>query len=308
MIYTVTLNPSLDYIVHTDCLALGALNRTHDEQLYPGGKGINVSLMLARLGLPTCALGFAAGPTGQMFSELLAETGIASDFIALDCGMTRINVKIKSAAESELNAAGPEVSAEALRALEQKLGGLCTGDTLVLSGSVPQGVPCDIYARLAHRAAQAGAFAVVDAAGQALADALTEHPFLIKPNLDELRGLTGCTPHSLDHLVESVRGLQQQGAQNVLVSLAGEGAVLVPCEGKALTIPAPHGRVRNSVGAGDCMVAGFLSGLYQTREFPTALQAAVAAGSASAFSDWLPTEEEVCAQLVRTILPATLHA
>ena len=227
MIYTVTLNPCLDYIVHTDALRPGALCRTHGETLYPGGKGVNVSLVCAALGLPTRALGFIAGRTGALFASLLAETGVEYDFCHLDRGMTRINVKVSAHEQTELNGAGPAIPASALDKLADTLDTLGEGDWLVLSGSVPADVPADVYARFLDRVRETGAKTLVDTSGDALKNALPCAPDLIKPNFAELDALVGGAPRSPAGLAACARELQQAGARDILISLGREGALLV---------------------------------------------------------------------------------
>ena len=303
MIYTVTLNPSIDYIAHVDQLTPGALTRTKGEAVYPGGKGVNVALVLARLGLPVRAICFTAGETGAMFERLLAPTGLPCRFFLLPDGMTRINVKIKGEKESELNGTGPQLSAEALKALEHELWQLEPGDWLVLSGALPAGAPTHLYARLAALAKSRGARVAVDTAGAPLTSALPEKPDLIKPNLAELDELSSSSAKTLTDIAASAAALQHAGAQTVLVSLGGNGAVLLCGRDEALRLPAPAGRVLNTVGAGDSMVAGYLSGLSQGQSGSEAFRLAVAAGSAAAFCDWLPDRRVIDAVRARTTLP-----
>ncbi|MDO5142573.1 MAG: 1-phosphofructokinase [Eubacteriales bacterium] len=308
MIYTVTLNPSLDYLVHTDALRPGALCRTQGEALHPGGKGVNVSLVCAALGLPTRALGYIAGRTGALFASLLAETGVEYDLCRLDSGMTRINVKVSARQEqTELNGAGPAIPAAALDRLLDKLDALGAGDWLVLSGSIPAGVPVDTYARLLARAHERGARTLVDTAGDALKNALPCAPDLIKPNREELAALVGGTPTSPAGAAACARTLRAAGARQILLSLGGEGAVFVPEHGAALYLPAPTGGAVQPVGAGDAMAAGWLYA--QVHELPVteALRFAVAAGSAAAFSAWLPDRPAIEAVLARTGVPQPLE-
>lgn len=306
MIYTVTLNPSLDYIVRTDVLRPGGLNRTHGEALYPGGKGVNVSLVLAALGVPARALGFIAGQTGALFASLLAETGVEYDFYRLNQGMTRINVKVSAHGQTELNGAGPAIPPAALDKLADSLDMLCPDDWLVLSGSVPAGVPDDIYARLLRRAAAHGVKTLVDTSGDALKNALPCAPDLIKPNLDELDALVGGAPHSPEGLAACARGLQDAGAKDILISLGAEGAVLVPADGAALFLAAPSGAVVQTVGSGDSMAAGWLYARTRGFSAPEALRFAVAAGSAAAFCEWLPGRAGIEQALARTAVPQVI--
>ena len=304
MIYTVTLNPSLDYLVRTDAVRPGALCRTREETLHPGGKGVNVSLVCAALGMPTRATGFIAGRTGALFAALLAETGVEYDFCRLDTGMTRINVKVSAKdGQTELNGAGPAISAEALDRLAASLDALGPEDWLVLSGSVPAGVPADVYARLLTRVHKNGVHTLVDTSGDALKNALPCAPDLIKPNRDELDALIGGAPRDLPGLAARARELQETGARNVLLSLGAEGALFVPEEGEALFLDAPEGAVVQTVGSGDAMAAAWLYARTSGLSDEEALRWAVAAGSAAAFCDWLPGCAEIQNVLSRVGLP-----
>lgn len=303
MIYTVTLNPSLDYLVCTDTLRPGKLCRTSGETLYPGGKGVNVSLVCAALGLPTRALGFIAGRTGALFASLLAETGVEYDFCRLDEGMTRINVKVCAREQTELNGAGPQIPPEALARLAETLDTLGEDDWLVLSGSVPVGVPADIYAKLLERVRKNGVRTLLDTSGDALKNALPCAPDLIKPNLDELDALVGGAPHNPVGIAACARELQAAGAKNILISCGAQGAVLVPVQGQALYLEATPGEAVQPVGSGDSMAAGWLYA--HTHGFSTAetLRYAVAAGSAAAFSAWLPDRVKIETALAKTGTP-----
>ncbi|MDY3618357.1 1-phosphofructokinase [Agathobaculum sp.] len=293
MIFTVTLNPSLDYIVRTHRLTPGALCRTQNEALYPGGKGVNVSLMLARLGLPSRATGFLAGDTGALFEKLLHSSMIEQDFVQLPAGRTRINVKVRADGETELNGAGPAVGEAALGSLGERLDALQPGDWLVLSGSVPPGLPVNIYARLIARAAKKGAKTVVDTSGDALTHALSGSPALVKPNLDELGAAVGRPLRTPEEAATASAALQRAGAKAVLVSMGGAGALLLPEDGGALLAAAPAGQARNTVGAGDAMVAAYLTAAAHGLSTADTLRYAVAAGSAAAFCDWLPERDAV---------------
>ena len=307
MIYTVTLNPSLDYLVCTDVLRPGKLCRTSGETLHPGGKGVNVSLVCAALGLPTRALGFIAGRTGALFASLLAETGVEYDFCRLDEGMTRINVKVCAREQTELNGAGPQIPPEALERLAETLDTLGEDDWLVLSGSVPAGVPADIYARLLERVHKNGVRTLLDTSGDALKNALPCAPDLIKPNLDELDALVGGAPHNPAGIAACARELQAAGAKNILISCGAQGAVLVPVEGQALYLEAtPGDEVVQPVGSGDSMTAGWLYA--HTNGFSAAetLRYAVATGSAAAFSAWLPDRAKIEATLAKTGMPRSI--
>lgn len=291
MIYTVTFNPALDYAMQVDDFQPGETNRSRDEYIQYGGKGINVSVVLSRLGVPTVALGFIAGFTGDALAAAIRAEGVKAGFISLESGMTRINVKLKGNAESEINAAGPVVDAHALDLLFTQLDCLRAGDTLVLAGSLARGVPRDMYARMIARLAGRGVRFVVDATGDTLKAVLPFAPFLIKPNLRELEELCGTTICDTDGVIAAARELQKAGAQNVLVSLGKDGAVLVDAEGGVHTVPAHKGTPVNTVGAGDSMVAGFLAGI--DKGYAYALALGNAAGGATAFSASLATKEQI---------------
>ncbi|HIY52085.1 MAG TPA: 1-phosphofructokinase [Candidatus Olsenella avicola] len=297
MICTVTFNPSLDYIVRVDDMRLGAINRTTYEQVLPGGKGVNVSIVLGNLGHQSRALGFVAGFTGDELCRRCSEAGVDADFIRVAEGMTRINVKVKSAEETELNGMGPKIAEKDLEVLLAKLDALGDGDTLVISGSVPAALPHDLYERIMARLSGRGVCIVVDAERDLLTRVLPYRPFLVKPNNHELGDIFGVTLRTRDEVVPFARRLQEMGAANVLVSMAGEGGVLVAETGEVFQSPAARGTVVNSVGAGDSSVAGFLAGLMETGSYEDAFRMALAAGSASAFSDHLATRPEVEALL-----------
>ncbi len=297
MICTVTFNPSLDYIVRVDDMRLGAINRTTYEQVLPGGKGVNVSIVLGNLGHQSRALGFVAGFTGDELCRRCSEAGVDADFIRVAEGMTRINVKVKSAEETELNGMGPKIAEKDLEVLLGKLDALGDGDTLVISGSVPAALPHDLYERIMARLSGRGVCIVVDAERDLLTRVLPYRPFLVKPNNHELGDIFGVTLRTRDEVVPFARRLQEMGAANVLVSMAGEGGVLVAETGEVFQSPAARGTVVNSVGAGDSSVAGFLAGLMETGSYEDAFRMALAAGSASAFSDHLATRPEVEALL-----------
>lgn len=293
MIFTVTFNPSLDYIVRVDEMRLGTINRTNYEQLLPGGKGINVSIVLGNLGHPSRALGFSAGVTGVALEKLLADAGVDADLVHVREGFTRINAKVKAAEETELNGQGPRIAPEDVDALFSKLDVLGQDDTLVISGSVPNTLPSDMYEKVMERLAGRGVRIVVDAERDLLTRVLPYRPFLVKPNNHELGDIFGVTLKTRDEVVPYARRMQEMGAQNVLVSMAGEGGVLVAADGQVYQSPAAKGTVVNSVGAGDSCVAGFLAGLMETGSYQTAFRMGLAAGSASAFSDHLATRPEV---------------
>ena len=293
MIFTVTFNPSLDYIVRVDEMRLGTINRTNYEQLLPGGKGINVSIVLGNLGHPSRALGFSAGVTGVALEKLLADAGVDADLVHVKEGFTRINAKVKAVEETELNGQGPRIAPEDVGALFSKLDVLGQDDTLVISGSVPNTLPSDMYEQVMKRLAGHGVRIVVDAERDLLTRVLPYRPFLVKPNNHELGDIFGVTLKTRDEVVPYARRMQEMGAQNVLVSMAGEGGVLVAADGQVYQSPAAKGIVVNSVGAGDSCVAGFLAGLMETGSYQTAFRMGLAAGSASAFSDHLATRPEV---------------
>ena len=293
MICTVTLNPSLDYIVRVDDMRLGVINRTTYEQVLPGGKGINVSIVLGNLGHPSRALGFSAGVTGVALEKLLADAGVDADLVHVKEGFTRINAKVKAVEETELNGQGPRIAPEDVDALFSKLDVLGQDDTLVISGSVPNTLPSDMYEQVMERLAGHGVRIVVDAERDLLTRVLPYRPFLVKPNNHELGDIFGVTLKTRDEVVPYARRMQEMGAQNVLVSMAGEGGVLVAADGQVYQSPAAKGTVVNSVGAGDSCVAGFLAGLMETGSYQTAFRMGLAAGSASAFSDHLATRPEV---------------
>ena len=297
MIYTVTLNPSLDYVVDVKDFHAGAVNRTCGEVILPGGKGINVSLMLKELGCASVATGFLAGFTGKEIRRLLAECGLDEKFIFLKDGFSRINVKLRSAEETEINGAGPTVSGEEKKALLAWLARtIVDGDILVLSGSAPRSLSSDIYGEIIRRISSRNVRIVADVSGSLLTSILPYRPFLIKPNHHELGELFGTEIRSADEAVFYAKKLRERGAENVLVSLAGDGAVLVTAD----TVDyarAPIGTVVNSVGAGDSAVAGFLAGFLKTGDFAQALMLAVAAGSATAFSEGIAKGEDVLSLL-----------
>ena len=293
MIFTVTFNPSLDYIVRVDEMRLGTINRTNYEQLLPGGKGINVSIVLGNLGHPSRALGFSAGVTGVALEKLLADSGVDADLVHVKAGFTRINAKVNAVEETEINGQGPRIAPEDVDALFSKLDVLGQDDTLVISGSVPNTLPSDMYEQVMERLAGRGVRIVVDAERDLLTRVLSYRPFLVKPNNHELGDIFGVALKNRDEVVPYARRMQEMGAQNVLVSMAGEGGVLVAADGQVYQSPAAQGTVVNSVGAGDSCVAGFLAGLMETGSYQTAFRMGLAAGSASAFSDHLATRPEV---------------
>lgn len=295
MVYTVTYNPSLDYRARLDAIEWGAVNRTAETQLRCGGKGINVSVVLTRLGVENTALGFLAGFTGDVVQQELRRMGVRTDMIRLQDGMTRINVKLSDGRETEINGSGPCPDGDALAALAQKLSVLGTRDILVLAGSLPAGMPPDTYGTVLRGLAAHGVRAVVDASGKSLWATLAHRPFLVKPNRDELSELMGRSLCGKEEIIDGARRLQAQGARNVLVSLAGDGALLLDETGHVCVCGAPRGALRDSVGAGDSMVAGFLAEYLRSGDAGAALRMGVAAGSATAFSDGLAGREQILA-------------
>ena len=291
MIYTVTFNPAIDYVVHTGGLVLGSVNRASSESMFFGGKGINVSIVLAELGVRSIALGFTAGFTGEAIENGVRAMGIETDFIRLPEGNSRINVKIKSGEETELNGQGPDIDTASLEKLFARLDGLSEGDTLILAGSIPKSLPPDVYERILKRLSGREIRTVVDASGELLMNVLKYRPFLIKPNDQELGELFGVKIESKEDVVLYGGKLRELGARNVLVSMAGEGAVLLDENGGVHRSAACRGTVRNSVGAGDSMLAGFVSGL--EKGFDYALRLGTACGGATAFSDGLASREQI---------------
>ncbi len=292
MVYTVTFNPAVDYIVHTKELIPGATNRSDSEEIYFGGKGINVSIVLSELGVKSKALGFAAGFTGEAIEKGVAEKGIDAEFVHLKEGFSRINVKIKSGEETELNGQGPKITDEAIAELFAKLDEIQDGDTLVLAGSIPSSLPADIYERILERLSGKKIRAVVDATKDLLLNVLKYRPFLIKPNNFELGEIFGTEMKSTEDIVKYAGKLKEMGARNVLVSMAGDGAVLLDENGQTHVCGVCRGRVKNSVGAGDSMVAGFIAGC-EKGDYEYALKLGTASGGATAFSEGLAEKEKI---------------
>ena len=294
MIYTVTFNPSLDYIVRLDQFTAGEINRVNYEQVLAGGKGINVSIVLHNLGHESTALGFVAGFTGDEIERQLDAFSVRHAFVRLDAGFSRINVKAKAQSETEINGQGPDISEAKQQELFAQLDRLGAGDTLVLAGSIPKTLPDDIYERIMARLAGRGIRIVVDAEKKLLLNVLKYHPFLIKPNNHELGDMFGVTLKTDEEILTYAKKLQEKGAENVLISMAGNGAILLTADGKSYKSPAPKGKLVNSVGAGDSMVAGFLTGCIEhADDLAEAFALGVATGSASAFSENLATRPEV---------------
>lgn len=293
MIYTVTFNPSLDYIVSVDDFKLGLTNRTSSELMLPGGKGLNVSMVLGNLGIDNTAFGFAAGFTGDEIVRRVEEMGVKAEFIRIQNGFSRINLKLKSIDGTEINGCGPRISGQSVEKLMEKLDILKAGDVLVLAGSIPNSMPDDIYRRIMERLDGRNVMTVVDATKDLLVNVLEYHPFLVKPNNHELGEIFGVTLRRREEVVPYAEKLKERGAVNVLVSMAGEGAVLVAEDGSVFQAPAPIGKLVNGVGAGDSMVAGFLAGFLERRDYRHAFYMGISAGSASAFSERLATREEI---------------
>lgn len=304
MIYTVTFNPSLDYIVGVDNFQTGKVNRTCEEIIFPGGKGINVSIVLKNLGIENVPLGFIAGFTGSEIMRLLGTFDIKGRFIEVSEGISRVNVKLRSLAvnaegtkvvaeESEINGMGPKLTDEAIGKFYSQLDELKAGDVLVLAGSIPSSLPDTIYRDILAKLSGKGIEIVVDATNDLLVNVLEYHPFLIKPNNHELGEIFGVEIKDKDDVITYAKKLQEKGARNVLVSMAGDGAVLVAEDGTTYKTEAPKGKVKNSVGAGDSMVAGFVYGYLTEKSYEKAFYYGVCTGSASAFSENLATKEEV---------------
>ena len=293
MIYTITFNPALDYIVKMDEFNLGNVNRSNNEFIYAGGKGINVSIVLNNLGVKSKALGFIAGFTGEEIERRVREFGCDTEFIKLKEGMSRINVKIKADVESEINGGGPNISSDALEELYKKLDTLTVGDILVLAGSIPKTMPTDVYERIMERLQEKNIKFIVDTTGESLLKVLKYNPFLIKPNHHELGELFGVKLNSKEEIIEYAKKLKDMGAQNVIISMAGDGAILIDSNGGVTTSNVPKGVVKNSVGAGDSMVAGFIAGYLNSEKIEDGFKLGVATGSASAFSEGLATKDYV---------------
>ena len=300
MIYTVTFNPAIDYVVHFDHLKPGEINRNESEEFQFGGKGINVSNVLRTLGLDTVALGFVAGFIGEGFEKGLAEMGLKTDLIHVKEGMTRVNVKIKADEETEINGIGPVITAADMGLLYEKLDAIGPDDVLVLSGSIPKCLPGDTYERIMARLDGRGIPIAVDATKDLLVNVLKYHPFLIKPNNHELGEIFGKVLKTDEEIVECAKKLQEMGGRNILVSMAGDGALLLDETGAVHRIGCPKGKVKNSVGAGDSMVAGFLTGWFTKHDYSYALKLGTATGSATAFSIGL-AEKPLIDELMATL-------
>lgn len=293
MIYTITFNPALDYIMVVPSCRNGEVNRTESEKIMAGGKGINVSIVLNNMGVENTALGFISGFTGGAIENILADMNCRTDFIKLDNGFSRINVKIKSDTETEINGQGPDISDDAVKKLYEKLDSLNDGDTLVLAGSIPSSLSDSIYCEIMDYLKDKKLNIVVDATKDLLVNVLKYKPFLVKPNNHEIGEIFGVELKTRSEVVPYAKKMQEMGAKNVLVSMAGEGAVFVGENGEVYESEAPKGKLVNSTGAGDSMVAGFLAGYMEKQDFMYALKMGLSAGSASAFSENLATKEEI---------------
>ena len=293
MIYTITFNPALDYIVSSKNFQMGMTNRTDRELLLPGGKGINVSIVLHNLGMESTALGFIAGFTGEEIKRRVEACGCMTQFIKIQDGYSRINVKLMDTEGTEINGKGPDIDEKSLNALLAILDSLQEDDILVLAGSIPASLPDSIYHDICERLQYRNLKIVVDATKDLLVNVLPLHPFLIKPNHHELGEIFGVKLTTREDVIPYAKKMQEMGAVNVLVSMAGTGAVLAAENGMVYTLPAPKGKLVNGVGAGDSMVAGFLAGYLQDKDYEKAFQMGLATGSASAFSQLLATKEEV---------------
>lgn len=293
MIYTLTVNPSLDYIVDVEHFKTGEVNRTKGEKIFPGGKGINVSIVLQNLGIENKALGFTAGFTGSEIERLLGQKGVNTDFLHIKSGLSRINVKLRSDEESEINGSGPKIGKDDIDALFAKLEKLSEGDTLVLAGSIPSSLPQTFYSDIMAHLKPKNVRFVVDATNDLLKKSLDYNPFLVKPNNHELGEIFGVKLETREDVIPYALKFREMGAQNVLVSMAGKGAVLASADGKVYEHDAPKCTLVNSVGAGDSMVAGFITGFINTASYEEALKMGLCAGTASASLEELATKEDV---------------
>ncbi|MDR1657756.1 MAG: 1-phosphofructokinase [Deltaproteobacteria bacterium] len=302
MIYTLTLNPALDYLVTLPQLLPGSTNRTTFEEVQWGGKGINVSRLLKNLKIESVAMGFLAGFTGQALKQGLQSQGLNTNFIEVEGGLTRINIKVKALEETEINGSGPSISTQSIEALMEKMDLIGDGDLLVMAGNVPASIDDDIYGRIMECLKNRSILCAVDTSGQALAKALPYRPFVIKPNLKELNALCGSEAKTDLEIVAQAKNLQAQGAQNVMVSMAGQGALFLSSDGQVWKATVPDGEVQNSAGAGDSMIAGFLAGHLWGCPLEQTFRLAAAAGTATAFSTTLATLTEITALVERTVV------
>lgn len=300
MIYTITFNPALDYISQVDKFEIGKINRTKTEKILPGGKGLNVSTVLKNLGIKSTALGFIAGFTGDELKKDIEQRGIKTDFIKVEKGITRINVKISSKEETALNGNGPEIAEEDIKKLLGKIEKIKKEDMVILAGNIPKCINNNIYEIICKTLEQNNVRFIVDATKELLMNVLKYKPFLIKPNKEELEETFNEKIETKEDIVAHAKKLQSMGAQNVLISLGGDGAILVTTKDEVYFSKAPKGKVVNTVGAGDSMVAGFIAGYEKSGDLEQAFKMGIATGSASAFSMHLATEEEV-ADLLKEI-------
>ncbi|MGL4449713.1 MAG: 1-phosphofructokinase [Sarcina sp.] len=293
MIYTITFNPALDYVMRVDDLKLGEVNRGSNEEVFAGGKGINVSIVLNNLGVENKGLGFIAGFTGDEIEKRVNSYGVNSEFIKLKNGLSRINVKVKSNEETEINGGGPDISKEDLEKLFKQLDNLKENDILVLAGSIPSSLPKNIYEVIMQTLNDKEIKFIVDATGELLKNVLKFKPFLIKPNHYELEELFNVKINSKEEIIMYAKKLKEMGARNVLISMDGDGAILITENNEVLKSEAPKGKVVNSVGAGDSMVAGFIAGYLKNESLEEGLKLGILTGSASAFSKGLATKEDI---------------
>ena len=298
MIYTITFNPALDYITQVENFKIGEINRTKTETILPGGKGLNVSIVLKNLEIENTALGFVAGFTGEELIRKIESQGVKTDFVKVEKGITRINIKISSMnenmiEETALNGMGPQITNDDTKTLMEKIQNMTAEDIVILSGSIPQNISTDIYDKICKSLSEKEITFIVDSTQELLMTVLKYKPFLIKPNKEELEETLNCKISTKEDIVNAAKELKKMGAQNVLVSLGNDGALLLTEENETYYSKAPKGEVVNTVGSGDSMVAGFIAGYYQTQDYEYALKTGVAAGSASAFSIRLATKEDV---------------
>lgn len=293
MIYTITFNPALDYITQVENFKIGKINRTKAEKILPGGKGLNVSIVLNNLKIKNTAIAFIGGFTGEELKNKIENYGIGTDFIKVTDGITRINIKINSDEETAINGQGPQIMEKEIKELLEKIDKMKNNDIVVISGNIPNGVPKTIYETICEKLAKKEILYIVDATRELLINVLKYKPFLIKPNKEEIEETFNVKLNNIEEIKTYARKLQEMGAQNVLVSLGGEGALLISKDKKEYYSKAPKGKVINTVGAGDSMVAGFLTGFLKTNKYENAFKMGIATGSASAFSENLATEEDV---------------
>lgn len=293
MVYTITFNPAIDYILQVENLKLGKINRTKTEKIFPGGKGLNVSIVLKNLGIENTAIGFIAGFTGEELKREIEDRGIKTDFIKVNKGITRINIKINSNKETAINGNGPQITEENIDELLNKIEKIQKEDMVVISGNIPKGINSNIYEIICKKLEKKQIPFIVDATQELLINVLKNKPFLIKPNKEELEETFNAKIKTKEEIILHAKKLQQKGAENVLISLGGDGAILVDSKEKIYYSKAPKGKVVNTVGAGDSMIAGFIAGYNRSGDIGQAFKIGIAAGSASSFSMELATLEEV---------------